>query len=142
MKNILELKELHIHGLSPSHSTTPLHPLTACESRCQLCPWGWGQNTANTRLICKRFGKQGNGMAVLKVSLVCLCPWEADPASLPEVAACQHHPSLPVLWLQSPASHGHSLSCFSRCCWKGQSCSSEHPEGWMSIRQPHKLLSF
>lgn len=77
---------------------------------------GWGQSTANTPLICKKFGKQGDGMPVLKVSLVCLCPREADPASQ---AACQHHPSLAVLWLQSPAFHGHSLSSFSRCLLQG-----------------------
>lgn len=82
-------------------------------------------------------------MPVLQVPSVCLCPQQADPALSSEVAARQPHSSLTVLL----AAESSFLIAMARAVslggwWWERICISEHPEGWLSIRQCHKIIVF
>lgn len=78
-----------------------------------------------------------------KVSLVRLCRQQADLPLSSSVSACQHHPSLTVLLAAESSFLIDMAWTDSIGAWcREWICISEHPEGWLSIRQSHKLVSF
>lgn len=127
-------------------SAGPSKPKLHWNSTCSSPPWiwpgtihnpddssvseGYRRNAGNMWLLYNEFGKQGNCMPVLQVSLVCLCPRRADPASVLQ-SGCTPTPSISrcPLGCRVQFFNRHGLNRFNRCAVEG---AKLHP--WTSWR--------